>query len=388
MKVAMVFDGLSIGGIEKVGLTYAQMLVEMGHDVTIINLQHKETAMKDMFPSECKMEHAFLPDFILPGFYLPMIRRWRWGKYAYPFFFICSFVLLHCAKLFSRLKKRQKYDIAIAFAGHIRDLTYVAYGFIAARKKIAWLHGSLGDYLIASYAYSDLYRQIKNLCVVSIDRQEYVLNTCPFLKEELSITFMPNPLDRLRPLDTDLIQRIKRQYGNFLLMISRFGKDKDQATVIRALKVLKDKYGLAIPTVFVGDGATLADNQRLADDLGLSENIAFVGSQLCVSEFYNAATLNIFSSPAEGMGMVVLEAMQAGLPVVTTRSAPGVPFLVGNDEYALTCAVGDAEEMAEKIYAMWMNSDMRESYRKQGLKRAQDFSFQATLQRLACMLDS
>ena len=37
----MVFDGLQIGGVERVGADYAKMLCQMGHDVTIVNLRPK-----------------------------------------------------------------------------------------------------------------------------------------------------------------------------------------------------------------------------------------------------------------------------------------------------------------------------------------------------------
>lgn len=38
MKIAIVFDGLQIGGIERVGADYARILSELGHDVTVVNL--------------------------------------------------------------------------------------------------------------------------------------------------------------------------------------------------------------------------------------------------------------------------------------------------------------------------------------------------------------
>ena len=41
MKIAMVFDGLQIGGIERVGADYAKLLRQLGHEVTILNLMPK-----------------------------------------------------------------------------------------------------------------------------------------------------------------------------------------------------------------------------------------------------------------------------------------------------------------------------------------------------------
>lgn len=55
MKVAMVFDGLQIGGIERVGADYAKIIYELGHDLTIVNLNPKLDEMEKEFPDECKM---------------------------------------------------------------------------------------------------------------------------------------------------------------------------------------------------------------------------------------------------------------------------------------------------------------------------------------------
>ena len=49
----MVFDGLQIGGVERVGADYAKMLCQMGHDVTIVNLRPKANEMKKEFPESC-----------------------------------------------------------------------------------------------------------------------------------------------------------------------------------------------------------------------------------------------------------------------------------------------------------------------------------------------
>ena len=45
MKIAMVFDGLGVGGIERVGIDYMKLLSEDGHDVTVYNLVPSANAM-------------------------------------------------------------------------------------------------------------------------------------------------------------------------------------------------------------------------------------------------------------------------------------------------------------------------------------------------------
>lgn len=54
MKIAIVFDGLQIGGIERVGADYARILSELGHDVTVVNLVPNLKEMEKEFPKDCK----------------------------------------------------------------------------------------------------------------------------------------------------------------------------------------------------------------------------------------------------------------------------------------------------------------------------------------------
>ena len=56
MKIAIVFDGLQIGGIERVGADYARILSELGHDVTVVNLVPNLKEMEKEFPKDCKYE--------------------------------------------------------------------------------------------------------------------------------------------------------------------------------------------------------------------------------------------------------------------------------------------------------------------------------------------
>lgn len=65
-----------------------------------------------------------------------------------------------------------------------------------------------------------------------------------------------NPINlRDRIIDKELVINLKQAYGDYILMVGRMAKDKDQATLIRSLYHLKEKYNLKKKLVLVGDGA-------------------------------------------------------------------------------------------------------------------------------------
>ncbi len=385
MKAALVFQSLGIGGVERVGVAYAQMFQELGYEVDIYNLEPSANEMEPSFPEGCHIYHKYVPEVLLPDRYFNGVKRWWWGKYAYPILYLGTSSLLYLYRL--TMGKRRTYDIAVAFSGHFRDLTFVSRNFIKGRKKIAWLHvGSLMDNMVASSAYGDIYRKLKNICTLSSDGDYRVLLRNIALRE-LNIRRIYNPL-RLEQNEADaaFVRELKETYGDFLLMVGRFDPDKDQKTVIYAYEKLYQKHGVRNKLVFVGGGSTLEECRALADALGLSNQIVFFGSRQDVANFYSAARLALHSSPAEGLGVVLLEAMKYRLPVVATDSPPGVREVLGNDEYGLTCHVGDPLDMAEKIFRMLTEPDLYDHYQKQGQKRIVDFSYEKIRDELSRIL--
>lgn len=389
MRIAMVFDGLGFGGIERVGSNYARMLVNLGHEVTVFNLQPKRAGMRDAFPAACKVVDVDLALFSLPDAYFPVLKHW-WGKYVYAPGYLVGKLWLGLNKAIKRANLRDfSFDVSIAFAGHIRDLSFVAYDFIKADKKLCWLHGSLESYLLLSYSYSDLYMRIGNLCVLSEMNQNYALDAFPELKRRVRITKIYNPVDS-RPdiVDDALVDDLQERYDNLIVMVGRFDVDKDQATVIRSLDVMKRKYGDVPQLLFVGDGPTLDACKELAERLGLDGSIEFVGAKSNVDDFFQAARVAVHSSPAESFGMVLLEAMRNGVPVVATNSLPGVNEILENGMYGLVCNVGDPEDMAEKLHRMLNDEELQSTYRERGFERIKAFSSSAIEGQMQALLSS
>lgn len=369
----MVFDGLGFGGIERVGANYAKILLDLGHEVTIVNLQPKATAMEEQFPSGCTFIHASMPLAMLPDYFLPIVKKWWWGKYLYsPVYLVSRFLLA----LFRSLHlKRSHFDVAIAFSGHIRDLTYVTHGFVKSEKQLGWVHGAIADYLLSSYSFGDLYIKIRNLCVLSEHYQEQALRYNSELEGKLNIALLPNPIEQQPKLTADsMAYDIKQRHGAFMLMVGRFDRDKDQSTVLRARRILEDKFGYSPHLVFVGDGPTLSLCENEAARLGLAESTTFCGAQYDVDNFYDAALIAVHSSPSEGLPTVLLEAMRCGTPIVATNSLPGVPEALGEDACGLVCAVGDPDSMAEQMAMMLGSEEIRKSYSEKGKMRIRHFA--------------
>lgn len=374
MKIAIIFDGLGFGGIERIGINYITIMGQLGYEIDVYNLTPSANEMIGELPENCEVFDYLFSRKICPEIYSYGVKRWWWGKYAYPIIYSCLSVLLWMRKAVYT-QRSKKYDLAIAFSGHFNDLTFVANGFIDAKKKMCWLHGSLAEYLLIAHGYGSLYRKIKNLITLSDWMQDAAINGNKFLSN-LNINKIYNPIsfnDKI--VDVRYTEELKFKYGDFLLMVGRFTKQKDQITIIKSLKILEDKFGISNKVLFVGDGEERQRAEDVAKNLGVLERVIFVGNRNDVQNYYSAAKLFIHSSPAEGLPTVLLEAMSFNLPIVATRSLPGVEEILCNSEYGLICPIGDPESMANCIRRMLTKEELYDYYKVQSQKRIKDFTF-------------
>lgn len=373
MKIAMIFDGLGFGGIERVGLDYINILRDNGHNVDVYNLRPSKNDFEMELPERTNIYHYNFNQKLCPELYAYGVKKWWWGKFAYPFLHVILSIILILKRFRFKFTNRKKYDIVIAFSGHINDLTFVAKNFLISSKKLCWLHSSLADYLLVSDGFGILYKQIKNLITVSTHMQLIALNNNKFLND-LNINLLYNPTNiGKRLIDEEVVKELKEKYGDYILMVGRMTKQKDQETVLKAAKILKEKYNNNNKILFVGDGENRISLEENAKQLKVDDRCIFVGSRLDVQNYYKAAKLFVHSSPAEGCPLVLIEAMGFGVPIVATKSLPGVAEILLDNEYGLVCPVGDAEGLASNIYKLLTDSSLYNFYVNQGFKRIKDF---------------
>ena len=325
MDIAMVFDGLQVGGIEKVGASYARLLIDMGHRVTVVNLRPDQTEFESQFPAECVIERYMFPQYRAPESRAGLIQQRYVDKLAYPIRYTAASLRNIVSRPFCRRRcpsLRRTFDLAIAFAGHFNDLTFVADGFVRARAAVCWLHGALYQYLILSSGYLKLYQKIGNLVCLSDRSNVECADIMRWYHLRLTKLYNPIIVDS-EGVEPEKVRRLKERYGDYCLMVGRLAPDKDQETVIRAMKHLREEHGLHKKLLLVGDGSERRRLEALAEELAISEDVIFEGSRSDVQNYYAAAHIYVHAAPMEGLPTVFLEAMSFGLPIASTDAIPG-----------------------------------------------------------------
>ncbi len=153
-------------------------------------------------------------------------------------------------------------------------------------------------------------------------------------------------------VDLAAFQGLKKgkKYPRTLIMVSRFVASKDQETVIKAMKRLRDD----IHIIFVGDGENLNACQEYAASCNLLDRVHFEGCQTDVASWLAMADIGIQSSNWEGFGLTAIEMMAAGLPVVGTE-VNGLKQVI--EGAGLLFPVGDEKELAGIINRLFSDEE-------------------------------
>jgi glycosyltransferase involved in cell wall biosynthesis len=137
------------------------------------------------------------------------------------------------------------------------------------------------------------------------------------------LTVIPNGVDtdRFQNVPNGVRQSLRATLGlagEFVwLAVGRFEVAKDYPNMLHAFAAVRQQQPAAV-LLLVGGGSLQAETEALAESLGLSGRVRFLGIRPDVPELMTAADAYVMSSAWEGMPIVLLEAAAAGLPVVAT----------------------------------------------------------------------
>lgn len=389
MKVALVVDGLQVGGIERVAADYAKIFRELGYETTVVNLSPSLNAVEKEISNHARILRVRFPRWLAPERYGAAIIYGAWGRFVYPAAYLvlkaAGFLYKPVLKLLHR-ELRERYDIAVAFSGHINDLTFVADSYVSSEKKTAWLHGAEYEYNVLSPGYMVLYRKIKNLVCLSelCDAECIKFNR----RNQINKVKIYNPVSvKDKAVDREKVQKLRERYGDYALMVARLDDDKDQVTAINAMRLLDSKYRLHKKLLLVGGGKNEAALKAYAEQCGMQEQVIFTGSVDDVQNYYAGAAVYVHSSPLEGLPTVLLEAMQFHLPIAATDSVPGVREILGSD-CGLISPVFDAEGLACNIFRLYTEKSTAEKVAEAGEKRIRDFAPGVAKEKIASFFES
>jgi glycosyltransferase involved in cell wall biosynthesis len=162
--------------------------------------------------------------------------------------------------------------------------------------------------------------------------------------------------------------------GLSVLCVGRLVPQKGLDILVEAVAVLA-RRDVDIRLVLVGSGPLEASLRHKVRRLGLEERVRFEGAvgQDDIGRYYAGADLFCLPSFAEGVPVVLMEAMATGRPVIATRVA-GIPELVDDGTSGLLVAPGSVEQLVTALERLASSAELRERMGLAGRRKVeQDF---------------
>lgn len=300
-------------------------------------------------------------------------------------------------------KKKEPYTLSIAGGGKVIVMPTLlkAAGTMIAPKMVSWLKRNAGEYDLIDVHHPDpmaglalrlshfkgkvilhwhsdiigkglfriLYKPLQNWLIRRADRivgttPVYVSETPDLKAVQDKTTFVPIGIAPFRP-EAEAADKIRQELGGKKLVFSlgRLIPYKGYENLIRAAGYLPDDYKVVIG----GSGPLRANLQQEIDSLGLSGKVTLAGymKDKDLPAFFSAADVFVLPSVTknEAFGIVQIEAMSVGTPVVATKiPGSGVAWVNEDGVSGLNVNPGDPQAIAEAILAITKDEITRRSF--------------------------
>jgi len=375
-RIALFYVGQRFGGVEKIFSDLSFFLNKHGHECFLFVMDNREAA----FPFAGKMQRIC---FSMKGDF----------KVTY-FTVIQSFFALN------HYKRKYKIDITISALELCNMLNLLNF---SKSKEIVTFHNHKFQYEITPIFRDKVMERVlkkvlnKSSAITGVSNAlcERVVSHYNFPPERVKTIYNSFGVSKIsevakKPLPAGYEKFMTK---NTFVTMSRFVEQKGLHKLILAFSLLQKEVSDA-KLIMIGDGVLKDGLVMLADSLGISEHVLFTGFLAEPFNIIARARGFVFSSYYEGFGNVLVEAMSTGACVISTDCLAGpreiiAPGTNGSADSVEKCEFGiltkthdgvwsteiddSVIQLKEAMQMLAEDDELYQHYKKQSLKRAQDF---------------
>jgi len=223
-----------------------------------------------------------------------------------------------------------------------------------------------------------IYRHSMGALVTGVSQRDYA---CNYISDRGVVHITGNPAPGLINLNDLLETRgrdsIREELGwdnkFVILYVGRLSQEKGLYTFIDSLQAMREQ-GLSVHAVFTGSGDCEQDLRKQVADKGLDIEFSGFLEGEALTKRYIAADVFILPSHSEAWGLVVNEAMEAGLPVVISDRVGAQKTLVRNGENGIIFNTGNAKSLTVAMTELFNSAKIRKAMSKKSLEIIQQHS--------------
>lgn len=203
--------------------------------------------------------------------------------------------------------------------------------------------------------------------------------TLSYFDIQQEIEVIPNFIDFSRFKNTSkehFKKAIAPENEKIIAHTSNFREVKNTNDVIKIFHKINAKVPSKL--LMVGDGPERRNAEELSRQLGICQDVRFLGKQEAIEEILSVSDLFLMPSGSESFGLAALEAMACSVPVISTN-AGGLPELNLDGQSGYLSEIGDVESMATQGISILEDEEILEKFKRNALARAQEFDIKKIL---------
>lgn len=357
LRILFLGTQMEVAGAQKMLLSQADWFHRRGYPVQVVFFYDKQS-----LAAEWQARHEFP---------IRSLGAWRYAGFS-------LFNYLRAIGGMLRLWKmmRANVDVIVSYTPHSNVLgMFVAWlaavplrlpthhGYIeGSSRMLARVHGWMVNAGLAS-----------KLVAVSEQVRAYALDQESVQAQHIAVieNGIEDPIEhKLSAREKDALRKeIGVQKGQSLFLTTgRLTVQKGHTVLLKAIAMEKERLSKVF-FAFAGDGAQRGKLEAEARELGLADQVRFLGIRKDVSALLQAADLFVQPSLWEGLSLAMLEALFAGCPVLATR-VEGVVDVITDGQTGTLVEAGDPAALAEAMLRLLEDESLRKSLAQAGERHA------------------
>ncbi|MDO4430271.1 MAG: glycosyltransferase [Lonepinella koalarum] len=385
-KILVLHVALAVGGAETVLLNYLNILTK--NPEYQVDLAVFEGGEKNHLE---KIDSSIKVDFLLNEIETQFSRYTYWkskqsnisdSDRRYYSSWDSHISNTRLERLKNKIKK-ENYDLIIDFQGIV--ITFITPEFIKTIKKpiISWIHSD-SDFERWEYNVENTKQKldyISSFVAICMDMKKKYANALEnrFLSnKEVYTLYNPLDINKVLNLANEEVSELDQDLLNypFILQVARLDeRQKNHLKMIDLFAKLKEK-GIKEKLYIIGNGNSYAILQEKIKELGLENECLLLGSRTNPMPFMRRANLFIHTANYEGLGMVLIESMICGVPVVAFDCPTGPREILADGKYGELIPMGNDELFIEKTYELLSHEEKRQHYISLLPEAVERFSFE------------
>lgn len=335
MRIAMMTNNYKpcIGGVPISIERLAEELRTLGHEVTVFAPSYEGEVEEEHVIRYRSLKRKARGEYIIPNVLDPIIGE-SFAKMSFDLIHVHHPMLIGYVAQYLGWR----YHIPVVLTYHTRYEQYLhylkvpgrrpagTYGFSMNRSGNGYRRGLLstgGEKLVSVHN-----RAFINKCNLvfapSESMREYLLE----LGIATAVEVVPTGIEQEEfDYDRKAAEELRLRYAGasryLFCSVARLEKEKNIDFLLKGLQAFKERKGDCFKLLLIGDGGCRQALKEETIRLGLEQNVLFCGNlpHHQLRNYYRACDAFLFASTSETQGIVILEAMAAGLPVIAVRAS-------------------------------------------------------------------